>query len=297
MIQAPQPAKSREHDIIQARPLAKSGSSKRFTDAATYLLLAILSLFCLIPFAWLFEGAFDPRASLYLQAPSRLTLDNFARAFSQSGALTLLVNSLIMALGAVVIVVICASLAGYTLSRLQFRFKRALMYGILLAQLIPVTATIMPIYSIFIALHLVDTYQGMIVILATYQLPLALWILKSFFDAVPTEIEEATWTDGAGRFRAIYSIIVPLALPGVSAAALFTFINAWGEFTLPLILLSSQDKLPLSLGIYRAYQAYYLVDYGQLTAMSLLYMGPSPLFFLVTRRYLTRVTVVGATAG
>jgi multiple sugar transport system permease protein len=94
--------------------------------------------------------------------------------------------------------------------------------------------------------------------------------LKSFFDAVPTEIEEAAWTDGAGRFRAIYSIIVPLALPGVSAAALFTFLNAWGEFTLPLILLSSQDKLPLSLVIYRAYQAYYLVDYGQLTAMSLL---------------------------
>jgi multiple sugar transport system permease protein len=270
MIQAPQPATSREHDIIQARPLAKSGSSKRITDAATYLMLAILSLFCLIPFAWLFEGAFDPRASLYLQAPTRLTLDNFARAFSQSGALTLLVNSLVMALGAVVIVVICASLAGYTLSRLQFRFKRALMYGILLAQLIPVTATIVPIYSIFIALHLVDTYQGMILILATYQLPLALWILKSFFDAVPTEIEEAAWTDGAGRLRAIYAIIVPLALPGVSAAALFTFINAWGEFTLPLILLSSQDKLPLSLGIYRAYQAYDLVDYGQLTAMSLL---------------------------
>ena len=297
MIQAPQPATSREHDIIQARPLAKSGSSKWFTDAATYLMLAILSLFCLIPFAWLFEGAFDPRASLYLQAPSRLTLDNFARAFSQSGALTLLVNSLIMALGAVVIVVMCASLAGYTLSRLQFRLKRALTYGILLAQLIPVTATIVPIYSIFIALHLVDTYQGMILILATYQLPLALWILKSFFDAVPTEIEEAAWTDGAGRLRAIYSIIVPLALPGVSAAALFTFINAWGEFTLPLILLSSQDKLPLSLGIYRAYQAYYLVDYGQLTAMSLLYMAPSLLFFIITRRYLTRVTVVGATAG
>jgi len=297
MIQAPQPAKSREHDILQARQPAKRGSSKGLADAATYLILALLSLFCLLPFAWLFEGAFDPRASLYLQAPSRLTLDNFARAFSQSGALTLLVNSLIMALGAVVIVVICASLAGYTLSRLQFRFKRALMYGILLAQLIPVTATIVPIYSIFITLHLVDTYQGMVLILATYQLPLALWILKSFFDAVPAEIEEAAWTDGAGRFRAIYAIIVPLALPGVSAAALFTFINAWGEFTLPLILLSSQDKLPLSLGIYRAYQAYYLVDYGQLTAMSLLYMAPSLLFFIVTRRYLTRVTVVGATGG
>ncbi len=288
--------------MIQAQQSVTQRSTKRVSrtrpgDVATYLVLAALSLFCLIPFAWLFEGAFDPKASLYLQLPSRLTLDNFERAFNQSGALTLLVNSLIMALGAVVIVVICASLAGYTLSRLQFRGKRALMYGILLAQLIPVTATIVPIYSIFIALHLVDTYQGMILILATYQLPLALWIMKSFFDAVPPEIEEAAWTDGAGRFRAIYAIIVPLALPGVSAAALFTFINAWGEFTLPLILLSSQDKLPLSLGIYRSFQAYYLVDYGQLTAMSLLYMAPSLLFFLVTRRYLTRVTVVGATAG
>lgn len=282
---------------MQAQPLTRRLSARWLASAVTYLILAVLSVFCLLPFAWLFEGAFDPKASLYLQMPSRLTLDNFGRAFSESGALTLLMNSLIMALGAVVVVVICASLAGYTLSRLQFRFKRALMYGILLAQLVPVTATIVPIYSIFIVLHLVNTYQGMILILATYQLPLALWIMKSFFDAVPAEIEEAAWADGAGRFRAIASIIVPLALPGVSAAALFTFINAWGEFTLPLILLSSQDKLPLSLGIYRAYQAYYLVDYGQLTAMSLLYMMPSLLFFIITRRYLTRVTVVGATAG
>ncbi|HWE62785.1 MAG TPA: carbohydrate ABC transporter permease [Chloroflexota bacterium] len=264
---------------------------------AGYLVLIVLSLFCLLPFAWLFEGAFDPKASLYLQMPSGLTLNNFERAFNQSGALQLLTNSLIMALGAVAIVVVAASLAGYTLSRLRFRFKQALMYGILLAQLIPITATIVPIYTIFIDLHLVDTYRGMILILATYQLPLALWIMKSFFDAVPTEIEEAAWTDGAGRIRTIYSIVVPLALPGVSAAALFTFIGAWGEFTLPLILLSSQDKLPLSLGIYRSFQGYYLVDYGQLTAMSLLYLAPSLLFFIITRRYLTRVTVVGATTG
>jgi multiple sugar transport system permease protein len=282
--------------MIRARkPVTTLG--KRLADAGGYAILIVLSLFCLLPFLWLFEGAFDPKASLYLRMPSGLTLDNFQRAFSQSGAMQLLTNSLIMALGAVVVVVVSASLAGYTLSRLRFRFKKMLMYGILLAQLIPITATIVPIYSIFIDLHLVNTYRGMILILATYQLPLALWIMKSFFDAVPTEIEEAAWTDGAGRLRTIYSIVVPLALPGVSAAALFTFIGAWGEFTLPLILLSSQDKLPLSLGIYRSFQSYYLVDYGQLTAMSLLYLAPSLLFFIVTRRYLTRVTVVGATTG
>jgi ABC-type glycerol-3-phosphate transport system permease component len=282
--------------MIRARkPVITLG--KRLADAGGYAILIVLSLFCLLPFLWLFEGAFDPKASLYLRMPSGLTLDNFQRAFSQSGAMQLLTNSLIMALGAVVVVVVSASLAGYTLSRLRFRFKKMLMYGILLAQLIPITATIVPIYSIFIDLHLVNTYRGMILILATYQLPLALWIMKSFFDAVPTEIEEAAWTDGAGRLRTIYSIVVPLALPGVSAAALFTFIGAWGEFTLPLILLSSQDKLPLSLGIYRSFQSYYLVDYGQLTAMSLLYLAPSLLFFIVTRRYLTRVTVVGATTG
>jgi multiple sugar transport system permease protein len=283
--------------MIQVRRPAKKRANVWLANAVTYLVLAILAVFCLVPFAWLFEAAFDPKASLYLQMPSHLTLDNFRRAFSDSGAFQLLTNSLIMALGAVVVVVICASLAGYTLSRLRFRFKRVLMYGILLAQLIPVTATIVPIYTIFIDLHLTDTYRGMILILATYQLPLALWIMKSFFDAVPAEIEEAAWTDGAGRLRTIYAIIVPLALPGVSAAALFAFIGAWGEFTLPLILLSSQDKLPLSLGIYRAYQAYYLVDYGQLTAMSLLYLAPSLLFYIITRRYLTRVTVVGATTG
>src|SRR5262249_37860044 len=162
--------------------------------------------------------------SLYFQVPSRLTLDNFGRAFNESGALSLLQSSLIMALGTVVVVVFCASLAGYTLSRLRFRGKRALMYGVLLAQLIPGTATIVPISRIFIILHSGTTYQGMTLVLSTGQLPLALWLMKGFFDAVPAEIEEAAWTDGAGRFRTIFAIVVPLALPGVSAAALFAFI-------------------------------------------------------------------------
>jgi len=281
-----------------AAPARNQGRVREWlAGLGVYATLIVLALFCLAPFLWLFEGAFDIKASLYAQVPKGLTLDNFRRAFTESGALQLLTSSLIMALGTVVVVVVCSALAGYTLSRLRFRGRRALMYTVLLAQLIPGTATIVPVYSIFIILHLVDTYQGMILALSTGQLPLAMWIMKGFFDAVPPEVEEAAWTDGAGRFRAIYSIVAPLALPGVSAAALFTFIGAWGEFTLPLILMSSPDKIPLSLGIYRAYQAYYLVDYGQLTAMSLLYMAPGLLFFAVTRRYLTRVTVAGALAG
>ena len=261
----------------------------------TYGALGLIALFCLLPFAWLILAAFDPHAGLYLNIPHSLSLINFNHIFtSDTDAGSLLKSSLIMAGGAVVLVIAACTLAAYTLSRLRFPGKQVLMYTILLSRLVPPTATIVPVYTIFLNLHLLNTYQGMILVLAANQVPLVLWILKGFFDTVPMELEQAAWIDGAGRFSSVLRIVFPLALPGVAAAALFAFIEAWGEFLLPLVLMTDESKQPLSLGLYRAFQSSYLVDWGQLTAMSVLYMVPAVLFYLLARRYLIRATVAGA---
>jgi multiple sugar transport system permease protein len=246
-------------------------------------------------------AAIDAHATPYLQWPSRITGDNLVHMFTQSGAGQLLMNSMIMAGGAVILVTTTCTLAGYALSRLSFPGKRTLMFAILLSRLLPPTATIVPLFSMLLFFDpyfkMTDSYQGMIIVLAAYQAPLVLWILKEFFDTVPLELEEAAWIDGASRFTSAWRIVFPLALPGVAAAALFAFIGAWGEFLLPLILISSSDKWPLSLGIFRAYLASYQIDWGQFAALSILYMVPSLVFFVLARRFLIRSMLGGAMAG
>lgn len=272
-----------------------------WSGLSVYVILTTLALFCAVPFLWLFLAAFDAHATPYLQLPRQLTFENLVHMFTESGAGQLLLNSMIMAGGAVILVTFTCTLAGYSLSRLRFPGKRALMFSILLCRLVPPTATIVPLFSLFLFLdqfvQMTDSYQGLILVLAAYQVPLVLWILKEFFDTVPITLEEAAWIDGAGRFTSAWRIVFPLALPGVAAAALFAFIGAWSEFLIPLILISSPDKEPLSIGIFRAYQNNYIVDWGQFAGLSLLYMLPAVIFFLVARRFLIRSVLSGAMAG
>jgi multiple sugar transport system permease protein len=262
-----------------------------------YAILLGLAAFCVLPFGWVVLAAFDPHAGLYLAVPEQLSLENFARFFADPGFVRLLFNSMIYSGGATAVVTVCSVLGGYVLSRYSFPGRRTLMFGILLTRIIPVTATIAPLYIIALRLHLADTYHGMILILAAQQLPLALWILKGFFDTIPAELEEAAWIDGAGRLGSALRIVLPLALPGVTAAALFTFIETWGDFLTPLILIQSPEQFPLSIGLFRAFSGRNIVDWGLLTSVSVVYITPSLVFYLLVRRYLVRATVVGALHG
>jgi len=267
-----------------------------WVNLTTYAILLLIALFCLIPFVWLFTASLDARASLYLQ-PVEFSLNNFVRIFSEADTARLIANSLIYSIGATVVAVLSCTLGGYTLSRLEFPGRRVLMYSVLLSRVIPATATIVPLYIIFLRLQMVDTYHGLILLMAANQVPLLLWMMKGFFDTVPLSLEEAAWIDGAGRLRSVFSVVFPLAGPGAAAAALFAFTGAWGEFLAPLILISSPDKLPISVGLFRSYVAYGIIDWGKLTAMSIVYMIPSVVFFLLARRYLIQTTAAGALSG
>jgi multiple sugar transport system permease protein len=262
-----------------------------------YAILLGLAAFCVLPFGWVVLAAVDPHAGLYLALPAELSLANFARFFADPSFVRLLLNSMIYSGGATVVVTVCSVLGGYVLSRYAFPGRRTLMFGILLTRIIPVTATIAPLYIIALRLQLADTYHGLILILAAQQLPLALWILKGFFDTIPAELEEAAWIDGAGRLGSALRIVLPLALPGVTAAALFTFIETWGDFLTPLILIQSPEQFPLSIGLFRAFSGRNIVDWGLLTSVSVIYITPSLIFYLLVRRYLVRATVAGALHG
>ena len=263
---------------------------------AAYLVLVALGVFSLVPFGWVLLAAFDPRASIYFRIPETWTLDNFVNLFAEEGGFLLIVNSLIYTLGATAILVVVCTLGGYALSRYSFPGARTLLLGILLIRIIPPTATIVPLYVIATDLRFLNTYHGVILILAALEAPLALWIMKGFFDTVPIEVEEAAWVDGATRLSAAFRVVLPLAGPGVAAAGLIGFIGAWNQFLVPLVLISDQEKMPISVGMFRAWVSYTQVDYGFLAALSVVYVIPAIVFYVIARRAL-QSSLAGGLAG
>lgn len=255
----------------------------------TYLVLVLFSFFILIPFEWLFLTSFHPEASIYISLPKSLTLSNFLRSFTKYNMSMLLANSIILSVTAVLVAISVSTLAGYVTSRFSFVWKSFFMYSILLLRIFPATSLMLPVYVMARYLKLNDSLFGLGLIIGTLQIPLSIWIIKGFFDAVPHEIEEAAFIDGCSRLRVIFRILLPIARPGIVVAGLFAFIAAWGDFLFPLILISSPEKMPFSLGLFNTYIIYHLVDWGALSAMSLLYTLPPVILFLVGRKSLVKI--------
>jgi ABC-type glycerol-3-phosphate transport system permease component len=260
------------------------------------VVLIAMALFALVPFVWLILAALDTRATIFVKLPDAWTLGNFRNLFADQDGFRLLMNSLIYAGGATIVLIIVTTMAGYVLSRFDFPGRRPLMLSVLLIRVIPPTATIAPLYVIATDLNLLNTYRGMILILAALEAPLVLWIMKGFFDTVPIEIEEAAWVDGASRLGALFRIVLPLAGPGVAAAGLIGFIGAWNQFLVPLVLISDQDKIPVSIGLFRAWVSYTRVDWGFLAALAVVYVIPATLFYIVARRSM-QASLSGSLAG
>ncbi len=261
-----------------------------------YALIVLLALFCLVPFAWVVMSAVDGHAGPDVQIPA-LSLDNFARFFTKSGTPLLLVNSLIIGIGATALNLVLGLAGAYALARFRFLGRRTFMFGILLIRVVPAPATIVPLYLIMVNLNLTNTLFGLILVEAVFQLPVTLWLLMSTISAVPIELEEAAWVDGNSRFQAIWRIVLPLVGPGLGAAAMLTFMNVWGDFLTPLVMLQSQELYPLSIGMFRAFSEHNQVDWGLLAASAIVYVAPPAILYAFVRKHLLRSSLGGAVKG
>ena len=277
-------------------PARPGGTGRHVRHVSMYLVVGILAVFCVMPFAWVLLASIDRHAGLYLRAPQP-TFGNFLKFFRNPTTPRLLLNSFILAGGGTALALALAVLGGYALSRFQFFGRRTLMFGILLVRVVPPTATIVPLYIIMINIHLNNTYTGLILVEAAYQIPLLLWLMKGFYDSIPAELEEAAWIDGCSRMSGAVRIVLPLSRPGIGACALFAFINIWGDFLTPLVLLQSPSKYPISIGLFQAFSAFNQVDWGLLTATAVIYMVPTVVLYLFVRKYLLRATITGAVKG
>lgn len=258
---------------------------------AVHLVFLIVSAFFLVPFLWLLSAAFDAKASAYIQWPVEPTLMNFARLFTDYDFGRVLFNSMFVAIATMILVVIAVSLAGYSISRLDFRRKDWITYGVLLLQTMPISATMVPIYGLSRQLGLRNSYLGLVLISAAIELPFLVWLMKGFFDSIPRHLEEAAWLDGRTRLRALFEIVVPLARPGLGIAAGLAFLSAWAEVLLVIILIDTQELTTVPLAFYQAMRTqggYTEVKYGVIAAMAVLYIIPVMVVFFGARRFMVR---------
>jgi multiple sugar transport system permease protein len=260
-----------------------SPSRRSLRAVSNGVLLLITAAFAL-PLAWLVLASVDPTATLSIELPERFSLQNFIDVMTPETAFLPLLNSLVLSAGCAVITVIVAVLAAYPLSRYRMRINKPFLYGVLFGTCLPITAMMVPVYSLFVAFNLIDSTAGTILFLAATSLPMAIYMMKNFMDGVPVSLEEAAW--------------VPLMRPGIAVVFIFVFIGAWGNFFVPFVLLLSPDKQPAAVSIFSFFGQYGTVAYGQLAAFSLLYSVPViGLYVLVSRLLGGSSALAGAVKG
>jgi multiple sugar transport system permease protein len=279
-----------------ARPMGRTNAPRRArAHALEWVLIHVafvaIGAFFLAPFLWLFGAAFDEKATAYIRWPASPTFNNFVRIFTEHDFGLALGNSVFVSVATMVLVVTTVSLAGYSLSRIDLRRKDWITYGILLLQTMPLSATMVPIYGLARQLGLRNSYLGLILIHATIELPFLVWLMKGFFDSVPRQLEEASWLDGRTRLRALIEIVLPLARPGLGIAAGLSFLSAWAEVLMVIILVDQQSMKTVPLAFYEAMRnqgGYTEVQYGVVAAMAILYLIPVMAVFIGARRLMVR---------
>ncbi len=267
----------------------------------TYLTLGVFSIFCLFPFLWMLDTAFKPLEEVRSLAPSLLiinpTLDNFRHVLVQSQFVAYFRNSAIVAAFSTLVTLLVSTFSSYALSRWPtFLASRSVGAALLVSQMIPGVLLLVPIYMLMRKLDLLSTYSGLVIVYCTFMIPLATFMLKGFFDAVPREIEEASEIDGCGRLGFIWRVLLPLSLPGIVATAAFAFVAAWNEFMFGYVLINDDARRTLTPGI-MIFKGSHVTDWGSLMAASVLAVVPVALCFVYIQRFLVSGLSAGAVKG
>lgn len=265
-------------------------------------LLAILFYlgFALFPVYWLIKISITPDALIYTEGtelwPSTATLENFSTVIFQTDFLRFFGNSLIVSLSTAAVTTLIAAAAGYAFSRFDFRGRRIVIALMLLTQMFPLLMIIAPIYRLVAMMGLLNSLSSLILVYTAFNIPFATFLMQSFFDGIPKDLEDAAMMDGCTRFQALRKVILPLTLPGLGATLGFIFTAAWSEVLFALMLINSNDKMTFPVGLL-TFVSKFSVDWGQMMAAGVLALVPSCLFFVFIQRYLVQGLTSGAVKG
>lgn len=267
--------------------------------------VAVFLLLTAGPFIWAFFISITPEYDMFKNSmnliPKEITWDNYAtlfRSISQQHIRLFrgLENSLKAVVCTLIIGVPVAAVTAYTLSRLEFRGKSFFRNIILITMVVPVFATIIPLYRMFSSMELLNSTFWLSLVYASSFLPMSIWLLSNYFDTIPRELEEAALVDGCGRLRTFFYIILPIAYPVLCASMLIMFLSAWSQFQIPLILASNIDTKPAAI-VASEFMTKDTVLYGITAAAGMLIILPPALAALIFRKLLVRGMTGGSIKG
>jgi len=261
--------------------------------------LILLVLGTAFPLYWAVLASFTPEARLFegpSLLPTHLVLEHYRALFTQRNFWIPVRNSLIVAGTTTAFCVSVGALCAYALARLEFRGKTPLLGFILAVGMFPQISVVSPLYMLLRALHLINTYPGLILPYFTFAMPLTVWLLVGFFRQLPGELEEAAMVDGASRLRAFAEVIIPLALPGLATTAILTFVYSWNEFlfALSFTLGPERQTVPVAIALFRGM---YQVPWGQILAAAVVATLPVTLLVLAFQRRIVQGLTAGAVKG
>ena len=265
----------------------------------SYLFMALCVLVALFPIVWVVLSSFKTNREILsngLQLPSTFSFSGYKQALEMAPILKFFVNSLIVSFASTALNVFILAMAGYVFAKKKFRFKN-LIFGILsLSMVIPSTALMSPVYTVITKLHLYDTKMALILVYTALNMPISLMILRSAFAAIPTELEEAAYIDGAGFFRTFWQVMMPCAKGGLASAAVLAFLGSWNEFTFALLLTSSTSTrtLPLSLSYFTSQFSF---NYTAMFAAITIAVLPSIIVFSIFQEQVCSSLTAGPVQG
>lgn len=274
----------------------KSEQSKGYKLFAVFALV-LLAVFFIFPLYWIVTGSFKDAITINAPTPQWFplapTMQNYTNLLKQP-AFQWLMNTIIIAVGAMILTCLTAALAGYAIAKKRF-YGRTLLFTLLVcAMALPKQVIVIPLLQEMSALHLNNTLLA--VILPTVGWPFGVFLMKQFSETIPTEILEAARVDGAGEVRTFATIVFPMIKPGIGALAIFTFVNTWNDYFLQLIMLQKRDVFTLPLGIARL-QGEVSSDFGLIMAGATLAAIPIVVVFLCFQKYFTQGITMGAVKG
>ncbi|MEW9109130.1 sugar ABC transporter permease [Cytobacillus gottheilii] len=267
----------------------------------SYLIIAFVVLIVIYPLLWVIGSSFNPGQSLSgsKMFPENPTLDHYRYLFDmeESNYVKWYLNSLKISVMTMILTVITVSLTAYSFSRYRFVGRKNGLLTFLILQMIPNFAALIAIFVLATRTGLIDTHLGLILVYVGGQIPMNTWLMKGYLDTIPKELDESARMDGASHFRVFFQIIMPLAKPIVAVVALFSFIAPFGDFILARIILRTDEKFTMAVGLYEMVAKQFGNEFTKFAAGSVLIAIPIAILFLFFQKYFVSGLTAGGTKG
>ena len=273
---------------------------QRFHMTAVFIILLLASSFVIVPVLWMFSTSIKTMEEMFSLPikwiPEVISWNAYKRIWTDYPFGRYIFNSILVVSGATVISLLVSSLAGYGASRFRFLGRTAFLTFLLITQMFPSIMLLIPYFKLMKTFGLINTYGGLILAYISFTIPLASWLMLGYFDSIPKELDDAASIDGASRWRTFWQIVMPLALPGLAATAIYAFIVGWNEYMFALVLASDKSVKTVPVGIGELI-GQYRIAWNDMMAVSLVVSIPLIIIFLFLQKYLVSSLTAGAVKG